>query len=110
MFSSTQYKFQQNARYSKNISIEELEKLQKCKPELSEFIFLFFGLDRADHTQEQIAELDARLESLPDRLKVAKSKRPNLAEFFLSLREDKNFVKQLKAAASKQLKVVDLKS
>ena len=44
VFSNTQYKFQQNSRYNRNISIEELDKLQKLKPELSEFIFLFFWL------------------------------------------------------------------
>ena len=105
MFASTQFKLQQNARYIKNISIEELDKIQKCKPVLSEFIFLFFGLDRGDYTPDKIAELDSRLEALPDRLKVAKAKRPNLAEVFLSLREDKHFVEQLKAAVRIRLKV-----
>ena len=39
-------------------------------------------------------------------MKVAKAKRPNLAEVFLSLREDKHFVDQLKKAVKKRLKEV----
>ena len=74
VFASTQFKLQQNARYKKNISIEELDKLQHTKPELSEFIWLFFGIDRNDFTEEQISELDKRLESLPKRLEIAKAK------------------------------------
>ena len=79
VFANNQFKLQQNARYNKNISVEELDKLQRTKPELSEFIFLFFGLDRSDYTPEQITELDSRLEALPKGLKVTKAKRPNLA-------------------------------
>ena len=84
VFASTQFKLQQNARYKKNITIEELDKLQHTKPELSEFIWLFFGIDRSDYTEDQILELNDRLESLPDRLKIAKAKRPNLAKITLS--------------------------
>ena len=36
--------------------------------------------------------LGQRLQSLPDRLKVCKSKRPNLAEICMSLKDDKNFI------------------
>ena len=107
VFANTQFKLQQNARYNKNISVEELDKIQRWKPELSEFIFLFFGLDRGDYTPEQIAELDSRLKTLPERLKLAKAKRPNLGEVFLSLRENKHFVNQLKKAIKKRLKEVD---
>ena len=61
-------------------------------------------MDRDDFTQQEIAELDERLEALPERLKISKAKRPNLAETFLSLREDKNFIRHLKEAVKKRLR------
>ena len=69
VFSRDQYKLSQNSRYSKEVSIEELDRLQKLKPELRHFISLFFGLDRDDYSEEDISELGQRLESLPERLK-----------------------------------------
>ena len=86
VFAKDQYKLQQNSRYSKEISVAELERLQRLKPELKHFLELFFGFDRDDFTEQDIAELDERLRSFPDRLKICKSKRPNLAETFMSLR------------------------
>ena len=74
-----------------------MDKLQHTKPELSEFIWIFFGIDRSDYTKDQILELNDRLESLPDRLKIAKAKR-------LNLRDDKNFIEHLKMAVTKRLK------
>ena len=53
VFANTQFKLQQNARYNKNISVEDLDKLQRTKPELSEIIFLFFGLDCNDLQQSK---------------------------------------------------------
>ena len=50
-------------------------------------------------------ELQTRLDALPDRLKLAKNKRPNLAEVCLSLKNDPNFVKELKEAVRKRLKI-----
>ena len=44
VFSRSQYKFQQNSRYQREISVEELDKLQQMKPELRHFIFFIFGL------------------------------------------------------------------
>ena len=68
------------------------------------FISLFFGLDRDDFSEEDVAELGQRLESLPERLKLCKSKRPNLAEICLSLKKDKQFIHQLKEAVRKRLR------
>ena len=81
-----------------------MDRLQKLKPELRHFISLFFGLDRDDYSEEDISELGQRLESLPERLKVCKSKRPNLAEICISLEEDKNFIHHLKEAVRKRLR------
>ena len=86
------------------MSIAELDRLQKLKPELKHFIELFFGLDKDDFTEEDVAELGQRLESLPERLKLCKAKRPNLAEVCLSLKNDKQFIHQLKEAVKKRLK------
>ena len=100
-FSATQYKLTQNSRYTKDLTLEEIDKLQKMKPELNEFICLFFGLDQGDFSAEQIAELDHRLGVLPDRPKLAKDGQPNLAEVFLSLKNNKQFVENLKLAVKK---------
>merc|ERR1711873_63514 len=105
VFARDQYKLSQNSRYSKDVSVEELDRLQRLKPELSHFIHLFFGLDRDEYTEDDIAELGARLESLPERLKLAKAKRPNLAEVCLSLKNDTGFIHELKEAVRKRLKV-----
>ena len=92
VFAKDQYKLSQNSRYTKDVSITELDRLQKLKPELKHFIELFFGLDKDEYTEAEVAELGDRLESLPERLKLSKAKRPNLAEVCLSLKDDKQFV------------------
>ena len=68
VFAKDQYKLTQNSRYSKEVSLEELDRLQRLKPELKHFVELFFGFDRDDFTDQDIAELDERLQSLPERL------------------------------------------
>ena len=68
VFAKGQYKWTQNSRYSKEISVAELDRLQCLKPELKHFVELFFGFDRDDFTDQDIAELDERLQSLPERL------------------------------------------
>ena len=57
VFSRDQYKLTQNSRYSKEVSIEELDRLQKLKPEFRHFISLFFGLDRDDYSEEDVTAI-----------------------------------------------------
>merc|ERR1711923_496855 len=103
VFSRDQFKLTQNQRYVKDVSVEELDRLQRLKPELAHFISLFFGLDRDEYTEDDIIELEARLDSLPDRLKLAKGKRPNLAEVCLSLKNEPGFIRELKEAVRKRI-------
>lgn len=77
------------------------------QPELSHFIWLFLGLDRADFSQADIDELDQRIKALPARLQLSCKNRPNLGKVFLELKENEAFMEEIKRAVKNRLKVAD---
>ena len=64
---------------------------------------LFWGLDNPTFSQENIAEIEKRLESLPQRLKASTKNSPNLSDVFLKLREDPEFVKDMIKVITKKI-------
>ena len=112
VFARDQYKFSQNSRYSKDVSVEELDRLQKLKPELQHFIQLFFGLDRDEYTEAEVAELGDRLDSLPEQRSTRVSKKSRSRQLLPSLgksRSRKTLNCSLgKVSVSRDLKICSL--
>ena len=103
IFTRETIKFNQNSRYDKALTVEELDRMQKAPVELRYFIKLFWGLDNPDFSQENINKIEKRLESLPQRLKASAKNSPNLSEVFLKLRQDPTFVKDMTEVITKQI-------
>ena len=72
-----------------------IKEVKKAPVELRYFVRLFWGLDDPTFIEENIKEIQRRLDSLPQRLKTLTKNSPGLLEAFEKLRQDPSFVKDM---------------